>query len=406
MASSATVAPTLDGRRASRFRAQRVQWEVSSIYSKGTSPRQCGKTAVAETGVGIRHSVDAAGKRSAGFSGLATCGSVWACAVCSHKVAMERAEEVATAIRRWEASSSTRYVSMVTLTMRHHLGQDLTHLWDSLTYAWSKATSGRGWKDLQNFGAVELLEGKGRRIPWVRFVEATHGDNGWHLHIHALMFLDEALEIPLADRDALPVAVRLQPQEQLIGRSMFARWSAALERKGLDAPIRHLGGLDVKRFDRGSEEVSEYVTKSTYDHAMKAAFEVASGSTKQGKRGGRAPFQLLVSVVDTGDADDLDLWHDWERGSRGRRQVGWARGFRVWLALEAERTDEEIAADELDGETLGWLDASEWASLRDHKAELLDAAEFLPLAFLRSAPITIWLTEYRHQRQRAAGSFT
>lgn len=341
-------------------------------------------------GVGVRHSVDAAGNRSAGFSGLQTCGSVYSCPTCNHKIATERAAEVAQAIRTWEASDSARYVSMVTLTMRHHDGQLLSTLWDALTYAWSKTTSGRGWKDLQSVYGTINLTGKGRRIPWVRFVEVTHGSNGWHVHVHSLLFLEDRPSL-FADDDVYAGMT----DDQAIGRNMFDRWRSALVRKGLDAPIRGRGGLDVTRFSPGAEELGQYLTKATYEHADKAGWEAAGGSMKDARHGNRTPFAILRAIVAAGDADDLDLWHEWEIASQGRRQVGWARGFRQWLALEDEKTDQEIAAEELDGETLGWFDAAQWASVRGSKADLLAAAETLPLAFLRSAPPTIWLNEYR-----------
>lgn len=385
MALKETLAPSTDSARESRYRAQRVQWSESSI----DAVRACGHHAVTDAGISVRHSVDSAGKRSAGFSGLSTCGSVWACAVCNHKIATKRADEVAQAIRTWEGSAAGRYVVMVTQTMRHYKGQSLTSLWDGLSYGWSKATSGRTWADLcETFGAVDVtpvpLAPRGRRIPWVRFTEVTLGDNGWHVHVHALLFLEEA-------RGKVAAALAGLAPEDCIGRAMFSAWTKALVRRGFDAPIRDSGGLDVRRFAKGAEEVGKYLTKSTFDHANRAGWEAAGGAMKKGRRGGRTPFQILASVVDTGDADDLDLWHEWEKGSRGRRQVAWARGFREWLALEVELTDEEIAAEELDGETLGWIDPGEWKFLRARKSDLLRAAETLPLEVLREVKPWHWL---------------
>lgn len=381
MALAQTLATQPDAARDLRYAAQRVQWQVSSI----DAIRACGHHAITDSGVGIRHSVDASGKRTAGFSGLASCGSVWACAVCNHKIASERAAEVATAVRTWESSAEGRYVAMVTLTMRHSLDQALRYLWDSLGYAWSKTTSGRQWADEQAVnGSIPLtlkqqMTGQ-TRIPWIRFVEVTYGENGWHVHVHSLLFLEDSGD---------------GGQHDQIGRRMFNRWSAALVRRGLVAPDKYMGGLDVKRFSPGAEDVSKYLTKSTFDHASKAGWEVAGGAMKVGKRKGRTPFQILASVVSTVDGDDalaeLALWREWEQGSRGRRQVAWARGFRDWLALEDEKTDEEIAAEELDGETLGWIDNGEFKFLRDRKVELLRAAETLPLDVLRSLKPWYWL---------------
>jgi hypothetical protein len=45
-----------------------------------------------------------------------------------------------------------------------------------------------------------------------------------------------------------------------------------------------------------------------------------------------------------GDADALDLWHEWERESKGKRQVGFSKGLRERFAPSvAELSDEQVA---------------------------------------------------------------
>lgn len=367
MALSHTVAPDTDSgaqaRRAERFRVQRILWEHSSLQRV----RFCGWAPTNPDGhVGIRKSADGA----AGFSGLQTCGSVHACPTCNAKIAAGRSEDLAAAVTRWHEAGGV--VALVTLTMRHDRSQRLTELWDPLSYAWSKATSGRGWQqDVAAHGT--FVDGK-TRIPWARAVEATHGKNGWHLHVHALVFLAGDV-----DADAL-------------GKSMFQRWRDALLRKGLAAPLAGHGGLDVSMVASGSEAVGRYLAKSTYDHDAKGAgWEVAGGAMKDGRRGNRAPFAILRSFVETGDLDALDLWREWERASKGRRQLTWSRGLRDLLRLGAEETDEDLAAAELDGETVALIERDQWRFLRFHKAELLAAVERLPLDVLKATPPAEWI---------------
>lgn len=356
-----------NSRRAERFRVQRILWRHSSLKRV----RLCGwaQNGTTDGFVGVR--INTNGTRTAGFSGLQTCGSVHACPTCNAKIAAGRADDLAAAVNRWHERGGS--VVLVTLTMRHRHDQRLSDLWEALSYAWSKATSGRGWAtDVAAHGSY--VAGK-TRIPWARAVEATHGANGWHLHVHALVFL--AGEV---DADAL-------------GASMFQRWRDALMRKGLDAPVSHLGGLDVTHVGSASEAVGRYLAKSTWAHdAAGAGWEVAGGAMKDGRRGNRAPFAILRSFVETGDLDALDLWREWERASKGRRQLTWSRGLRDLLVLGSEASDEELAAAELDGETVALIDADSWKWLRHHKAELLAAAEVLPLDVLRGTPAAGWLT--------------
>ena len=73
-----------------RCEAQQVLWRIS----KTDRVRSCKRKAVTAGGnVGVR-----SGGGAVGFSGLATCSSVWACSVCSVKIAVQRSAEVAMAI--------------------------------------------------------------------------------------------------------------------------------------------------------------------------------------------------------------------------------------------------------------------------------------------------------------------
>ena len=79
--------------------------------------RACGHTAVDGSGVMVRMTPGSSGSSCrAGFAGLATCGSVWACPVCAAKVAAERAGELGAVLTA--AGEAGHQVAMVTLTVR------------------------------------------------------------------------------------------------------------------------------------------------------------------------------------------------------------------------------------------------------------------------------------------------
>jgi hypothetical protein len=235
--------------------------------------------------------------------------------------------------------------ALVTLTFRHRRGQRLGHLWDALSAAWGAVTSGRGWvADQQVFG----IRG------WLRTVETTHGDAGWHVHVHAVMVFDG------------PVSQELSEE---LGHRMFTRWARALGRKGLSA-VEESGGLDVRsiRMHADSlERVGEYIAK--------VGFEITSPSTKDGRYGNRAPFAILRDALATGLADDCDLWLEWEAGSHNRRQLTWSQGLREWARLGREATDQEIVDQDQHGDDVLILPPETWLAVRERVAELLDAAE-------------------------------
>jgi hypothetical protein len=197
------------------------------------------------------------------------------------------------------------------------------------------------------------------RVPVIRAVEVTHGEHGWHVHIHALLLL----------RDGVT-----EEQVHAIGDRAFSRWHDGLVAKGMPAPS-YEHGVDCRRLNGDSAAVtlSEYFTKVQYS----AAAEVARGSQKEGRRDNRTPFQLLAGVV-AGDADDLDLWHEWEKGSHGRRQITWSKGLRDQLGLVVELTDEEVVEqDALRGEPVAQVANStfRWLARQHRTHELLELAE-------------------------------
>lgn len=366
-------------RRSSVYSARRILWDLSSV----SRVRVCGHHGILPDGnVAVKLSGTGTDRR-AGFAGIATCGSTWACPVCSQKIATVRAADLAGAVAAWHETNGR--VLMLTLTMRHKKGQRLADLWDSLSHAWGKVTSGRGWvADQAHFGTViprTIKTGKDKgqvrreqRIGFARVVETTHGENGWHVHVHALLFVNGSV----TDKDAA-----------MLADSMFGRWVPALVSKGLTAPsLAH--GVDVKLVGVADALLlGDYFSKNTYT-AEKAGWEVAGGSGKKAGYGNRTPFQILADVVKDGDADDLALWWEWEKASHGRRQLTWSAGLRDFLALGTEKTDEEITEEELGGDVVLTLDAPMFAAIRHTAETLLDLVETTSLDQAQQ-----WLATFR-----------
>jgi len=57
----------------------------------------------------------------------------------------------------------------------------------------------------------------------------------------------------------------------------------------------------------------------------------------------RPVWCLIDEAMIDGDGDALRLWHEWEKSSKGKRQVGWSRGLRDRFAPDvSELTDEDV----------------------------------------------------------------
>lgn len=299
----------LSSRRAERYRRRGILWDVSTLERV----RKCGRVRHDAQGVGLRRTSNGV----SGFAGVCTCGSVWACPVCNAKVMVRRAIEIGGAVAAWQALGGECIFS--TFTMRHHAGQGLQQLWDALSKAWGRVTSGKYWQaDRKTFG----IEG------WLRAVEVTTGENGWHVHVHALLFVNEVQDLAVRELQA----------------SMFKRWRSALVKAGLAAPL--LAGQDSHVVTGPADKaLAEYFTKSI-DQVHRIGLELTQSQSKAARRAfsTRSTWGLLDDVEETGE---LDAWAEWERVSKGRRQLTWSRGIRERLGLRREESDEEIAAKEI-----------------------------------------------------------
>jgi hypothetical protein len=304
---------TVSDQRKRRLRGQEVNWAESRLQRC----RDCGRVAITPGGsVAVRES-----SGHVGFAGLATCGSVWACGVCNAKIMARRNLEIGAAVEAWEARGGT--VAFGTQTMRHWSGHRLEDLWTCLSKAWQRVIGGKAWKTAKKRYGI---------AGWLRVVEVTFGDNGWHVHVHFLLFLEASTVA--RDLDALKA-------------SMFGRWSSALKSLGLPSPLK--AGQDLRVLDGPADQgLAGYFTKAV--HGPRDIGQELTNTQSKKARGAhstRPVWEFLDDVLDTGNADALDRWHEWQRGSKGRRQLTWSKGLRELLDLRAEKSDEAVAAEEL-----------------------------------------------------------
>ena len=267
---------------------------------------RCGRHRTAST-VGLNRHADG----RCCFTGLETCGSIWACPECAGKIANRRAVEVGELAEAHEAKGGAVY--MATLTTRHKDWQRCKDLRLSVTQAWSRLIRGKPWQKIRDQYAV---------MGYVRALEVTHGKSGWHPHLHVLIFTG----IPL---DAT--------EEFELGARLFGRWATMIEKEGGDADIK---AFDFKRAGSATK-AAEYVAK------WGCGSEISKGSAKAAMGGNRSPWELLAAF-DKGDKAAGNLYSEFVTAMFGARHLTYAQGLRELYGLRAPATDEELAEAEQD----------------------------------------------------------
>lgn len=282
--------------------------------------------------------------QSARVGKVKTCGSVWACPMCSAKVGEVRRHELQYAmVKHTEAGG---YAYLLTFTFPHYMGQQLEKLMPLFDKAKHSFQNSRAWKkvmDVEN-AKTGKKSGTAGRVGSVNSLEVTYGiSNGWHPHLHMLVFCQPGAfaEGPADDAGRLTSAAIEYFQ---------AEWVRHLEKAGLvDGSNREWAtkyGLDV----RGGKEAAEYIAKWGHDERWGMSGELTSSHAKIGQRdtwGTKdhyTPFQLLA-MSKAGDGHATCAFREFVKEFDGRRMLSWTRGLKDHFGI-AEMEDEEAAAEQ------------------------------------------------------------
>jgi hypothetical protein len=318
------------GQAASRER-RTTRWSLRALNrQKGVSALPRGATCgmpLGSSGVAIKQGPDG----TSHTAGTESCGSIWACPVCAAKIRNTRADEISTGLSNHISAGGGAL--LVTMTLPHQAGDKLAKTVELVSAGFRAINSGRAYKtDHDDFGI----------LGHIRAFEVTHGDNGWHPHLHIIV----ALKSP-STRDA---AAALEARWQ-------TRWDKWLTGQGW--PVSVVGiGVRVDRVRRDAEAAGAYLAKLQEGEKIDRSVgnEVARADLKGGRRSSRVPFEILADFGSDGLVDDLELWQEFQLATKGRSAIRWSKGLRALLLPDDEElTDEEIAAAEIGGNTIAIL---------------------------------------------------
>jgi hypothetical protein len=273
------------------------------------------------------------------FRGVQRCGSVWECPVCALRIRANRAGELKSAVEAWGPDA----VAMLSLTVRHGLGDDLRAVRQGVANSFRRLINGQPWKRFcSKFGLQHH----------VRSIEVTHGAHGWHPHLHVLFFL----EVKLTEDEQTEASAWLQE-----------RWARCVRRAlGADfVPNEH--GVDLRESKRA-------------DYLAKFSLELTDPGTKRARGKNRTPLQIAASAATGKRQADETLWVAYCSGMRGAKMLTWSRGLREAVDLNLEHTDQEVvdAEEQQPAEAVAVIASWAWDAIRHHRGlpcAILEAAE-------------------------------
>lgn len=269
------------------------------------------------------------------FGNIQKCGSVWLCAVCQYKISIQRAAEVARAVRSAHARGLA--VVFLTLTAAHSRGDKLGDLAAAQAKARRSLWSGRAAvARRERFGIVGSIAN----------LEVTWGEGtGWHPHSHVLVFCEPDRLDEFAD-------------------VFWAAWEHAATGAGLTVAR---SGFDCRLVDVGDDDsvtrAAHYLTKPGAARWGIGA-EIAAGN-KQAAGERLAPLELVDRWIESVATDHqaAALFREYAAVFSGRRQLWWSRGLRDLLGLNDEETDDDLANQNGAGTVVGVLTHDEWGFL-------------------------------------------
>ncbi len=355
--------------RNSLIQKDRLRRQAQTVlYVKGTAPNKqhrtvwCARHATTEGSMPIFRALSG---NSARVAKIKTCGSVWACPVCSAKVAEKRRAELSYAMQVHIAGGG--YAYLVTLTMPHYIGQSLEFLNSVFDKARQRFQNSRAWKKVMDVGNEETGKqpGTAKRVGSVNSTEVTYGSkNGWHPHLHMLVFCDAGA---FAEGDA-------DAEGRLTSKAIEffkLEWVRQLEKLGVvDGSNRSWAekyALDI----RGGKKAAEYVAKWGHDESWGMSSELTKSHAKVGTRESwtsdahYTPFQLLA-MSQNGDGHATCAFREFVKEFDGRRMLTWSRGLKDHFGI-AEMADEQAAEQE----ELGLIDEHHVGELQPEQLQVL-----------------------------------
>ena len=207
-------------------------------------------------------------------NGIYHCGKRFGCIKCANMAMQKEIRTINIARDLMVEDHSNLQVAFLTLTGVHKIQDELKDLRQNFTKIFHKCFSGRNLQKLKdNFNFLGYL----------RVLEVTEGKNGFHPHIHAIIFFTEQ---------------NTQEKLNMFFDVIFNKWSNFLVKANYEKPLKKYSSLELEK-DKNC--MIKYFMNSCF---MSLSSELFGGAAKQSKNGNRNITQIYYDAA-MGDKDSI-----------------------------------------------------------------------------------------------------
>ena len=230
------------------------------------------------------------------YNAMQRCGLIWLCPDCNYKIMKARANELYEQLKIEKDRGNS--VLFVTFTLQHNSSDKLDKLLELLQGTFNKAnTNYRAWLRIK------------KDIEYLRTLEITHGNNGFHPHYHCLFVGGTAL---LENINILTDA-----------------YKSELNKLGLTT---NEYTTTIELWNGNIDDMKDYLFKGLLER------ELTSGGLKKGKKNSKTFFEL-VADPNTPSA----VIQEYVTATKGKKMYHSSKGFFKDVRVQA---DEEILHDD------------------------------------------------------------
>lgn len=280
------------------------------------------------------------------YTHLQHCTKVWTCPICSDLIGAKRRPAINYAVSEWVKQGNQ--CSLATFTIQHNKDMSLDECMNILQGSYREMVAGKAWQTIKDNHKV---------LGAIRVIEITWGNNGYHTHIHSIVFHNSQ------DLESMESSIR-------------SRWEQMTGKRG-NSINEH--GFDLSH---NSDYISQYISKHGR-HPIEEWNQAKELTSKAGKTvsSGRTFFQVLH-----------DASHGSTRGGDRRFMNSYVERlhnvkFLVWSPTVSKHfgikdlTDEELAPhleviEQKHEEHFATLSHDAWRIIRDKymRGAVLDIA--------------------------------